>query len=888
MKQSIDPAIAEALRSLLLEGAGHGKGGTGIVLTTAPTQWRGELRNGTSVVNVAPAMGVVSSWAFDSALEASVIDQLLAAGWSPDAVVQEFRPSLSARRIFDAALLGPDRRPIAVVEIKSRTALNYAESKLQEQLRSATDAPWLVLTDGNQFAVTDARTGETKRLQAAPAPADFGLSSALSLVGQYAPRSVQDLVALVARLAPTWVAIDFTIPWGMRVNLSSDAERERWAPLLAALPEDAERRTTEALHLLALWSAALPTLHRLAVVLPKGTMELPGHEWLRQALATQLAPLAILELPSDVFRPLTSLETSILCLERGTTKVYLDAVGSRRELTDLSSRSWALALQSWLSTGEVALDANSGYVRDVTQLGAWTFGANHPELSGLRARLGRLGEVRQLGELCEVRRGRFTRRDAAPEEGAEVLLVQAAHLREGELQLVSDDETLLPSARLPEGSLLASGDILLPEVISSNFSAVVYRGGRPAVAASSVCVLRLTSDAVSSAYLTEYLNSAVGKRLLKATAVGGTVIPRLLPARLRELLVPLPPGRILFEELEKVRQTEGRLYEEAESLADRRSALFEVESAAALESDLAELLRSGRVLTASMSLAKKPEFQIANFYPFPIAYGYRLLDSRFSAHELLRDQLRVAENVLAFLGSLGLSLVLESDRSSTGLSLGKTWQGGISPGDWREIIGRCSRVFGSYPEHPLARALASLNINVTQKGFGALVDRLIVLKNDFKHDRIDEGRVEPASRELAALLPDVMRHLAFMTDYPIRQVVDIDAARGGGFEVLCLRYTGDHPGLPKEKLRMLLAPPRKGDLFIRLDENRWVSLFPFMSVVRCPRCSTREVYFVDKLDGKNGKPMAELKSFERGHPAADPEVGAEVAALLLQWSRPQS
>jgi hypothetical protein len=51
--------------------------------------------------------------------------------------------------------------------------------------------------------------------------------------------------------------------------------------------------------------------------------------------------------------------------------------------------------------------------------------------------------------------------------------------------------------------------------------------------------------------------------------------------------------------------------------------------------------------------------------------------------DLYREQLRFAENVLAFLASLCLALLREEDRDGMDLDLRKYWSGGISFGDWK-------------------------------------------------------------------------------------------------------------------------------------------------------------------------------------------------------------
>ena len=194
-------------------------------------------------------------------------------------------------------------------------------------------------------------------------------------------------------------------------------------------------------------------------------------------------------------------------------------------------------------------------------------------------------------------------------------------------------------------------------------------------------------------------------------------------------------------------------------------------------------------------------YQISSSYPFPLAFGFRSLMSVVDARDLYREQLRIAENLLAFLASVSLSLLREQDRDKIGIDSTEYWLGGTSPGDWKDIIGRCSKVFAAYEDNPLALAISRLNIRSEKKGFGKDVAALIRAKNDYKHDRgpvILEDIVE-ASQVVQETLKRCMEALAFLTDYAIRQVEDVKVSRRGDeFLLKCLRYTGDHPSFPQE------------------------------------------------------------------------------------------
>jgi hypothetical protein len=232
-------------------------------------------------------------------------------------------------------------------------------------------------------------------------------------------------------------------------------------------------------------------------------------------------------------------------------------------------------------------------------------------------------------------------------------------------------------------------------------------------------------------------------------------------------------------------------------------------------------------------------FQIANFYPFPVAYSFRLLASIVNPAELYNNQLRVAENLLAFIASVSLSLLQKKDLAEAGINLRDYWQHGISPGDWKTIAARSSKIFATYRDVPLAAAIQRLNIGSEKKGFGPTAKFLVESINDYKHHRgpaLED--YAQASRMVEAALIDAMQRIAFFTEYPIRQVHDINPRRKGGkVDLKCLRYTGDHPGLPQEEIEFDRSP-HKGDLFIDLGRQNWVSLYPFITSMNCPNCKT--------------------------------------------------
>lgn len=545
----------------------------------------------------------------------------------------------------------------------------------------------------------------------------------------------------------------------------------------------------------------------------------------------------------------------------------------------MNSRPWFDSLSKWMKDKT----PSTGYTARVENNITWAVRANDPEIEKTFERLGRLGELVTLNELCEIHRGVIIDRTIeATEEGIPV--VRLSNLKGGYLNL--EDVRRVRKDAIPEQALLKAGDLLVPEMIADQFSVVLNRSSELLAFGTNVFVLRLKDSRVSTEYLLEYLNSSTVRKLIAAKAFSrNTGLQTISRKQLGELSVPIfDPA--LFHGLGDIQKIELELRTKADELESFRRSLFDAQNLHNFQSGLGELKRRGNILSTSLQSASRLEFQIANFYPFPIAYGFRLLASIVTPSDLYKEQLRIAENILAFIGSVSLALLQEQDRSESGIDPKEYWQGGISPGDWKDITARSSRVFADYKDHPLAASVNRLNIGSDRKGFGRDIAALIKAKNDFKHDRGPnvETEIIKATQETQETLKRCMELLTFFTEYPIRQILDINfPRRGTTVNLSCLRYTGDHPGLPQEDINLpretvLRADLRKGDLFLDTGTLGWIPLHPFISSMSCPACKARETYSIDKWDRQRG--TVEIKSFERGHS----DTSSEIAEALATWT----
>lgn len=297
----------------------------------------------------------------------------------------------------------------------------------------------------------------------------------------------------------------------------------------------------------------------------------------------------------------------------------------------------------------------------------------------------------------------------------------------------------------------------------------------------------------------------------------------------------------------------------------------------------------GEVSLVSGSKSKlTPEpTSIADTYPLPIAYSWSLLEGLWDPRDLYREQLRHAENVLAFLGSVCLAVLDDQDYEKAQLDLRAPWQSGISFGAWKLIVQRCSKVFQGYRDNALAAEICRLNIGSERRVFGADVATLIRARNDFHHGRgpVMEEDIVEASNDAQERLRRCMEALSFFAQYPIRLVQDFDVdRRNDDFILKCLRLEGDGPGFPQERVSFPRAQPR-GDLMLDLGSENWAQLYPFIVASNCTHCRYRETYFIDRWNDRKNTTL--MKSFERGHTEERTDI-SDTLALLAEGQKSES
>jgi len=432
------------------------------------------------------------------------------------------------------------------------------------------------------------------------------------------------------------------------------------------------------------------------------------------------------------------------------------------------------------------------------------------------------------------------------------------------------------------------GDILFSH-IGGNKAIVVDQTLSGVLVGNHINVIRLKPEYnYLKQYVVEFLRSDKGHSLLSKYFVGG-ITPVLRLSDLRGIKIPIPEESVV-QLLSSIQQVETNLVQRIEKARELRTKLFNITDADVIHRQLDELGTETKILSSGLIQADSLDYQIRNFYPYPLAFPYRSLSAIYDPVQKYPEQLRVAENLLVFLAALGLAVAqmndgLKNQTDITSTVVKKFFGGGISPGDWQSLALFAGRAVRGQRRYAIGDSFASLwfkGSGSKETEFASDTKKLVVLKNDFKHDR---GPKTPydfqlASEEIQTIIDFCYTQLSFLVRYPIRFVQSMDIDYLTKVAVLeTLVYEGDHPGLRREQVYHP-TPLSKNMLYLEIDKDLWTPFYPHISVHYCPSCKMRETYFIDRWDNDN---KAVLKSFERGHTHESDSDAKQVITNLEYW-----
>ena len=238
---------------------------------------------------------------------------------------------------------------------------------------------------------------------------------------------------------------------------------------------------------------------------------------------------------------------------------------------------------------------------------------------------------------------------------------------------------------------------------------------------------------------------------------------------------------------------------------------------------------------------------------------------------------------MAFLASIAVAVARNRSEEGVKQKVTNNWLGGMSPGDWIELISDSVNLLENVQDDPLCRDLYLLwwqRKGKKETAFARALRDIIPFKNHFKHDRAPTSQklIMCESANLRGKLREVMDGLGIFLNYPIRSIIEIDVdSKTSEMIYKTVKLSGDHPVLPTEEIRFI-KPLSRNTLHIQDGKNNWISLDPFLTFQECPECGHRETYFIDIWPAKHG--LAQLKSFECGHTFESDAIGETLCSLF--------
>ncbi|MGB3492252.1 MAG: hypothetical protein WBA57_05965 [Elainellaceae cyanobacterium] len=394
--------------------------------------------------------------------------------------------------------------------------------------------------------------------------------------------------------------------------------------------------------------------------------------------------------------------------------------------------------------------------------------------------------------------------------------------------------------------------------------------------ANTVLAIRPDHAIIAVDFLADYLSSDTFLRHARTVCSTLHDAIRLTVTDLANVPVPLYPVDLL-KDFDVIRDEEQHLRTRADELHRVIVSFFNFGTEAALREAVNDVRLQTNIVEQSLQAATDPDFQIRTFYPFPIAYPYRLTDLDIEPTKTLYELHRVSEAIAAYIASL-LLVLLEPLPTTMQKYVKRSFGGhGATFGNWYKIIVQGTEYLDSGTS-ALHRSLAHLG----KTAFLRQVKELLQYRDDFHHPSGTGSLVGAAAvaRESAIrkTMRSVMLELAFLCEHPLYLPMDYDVVRATGlFRTVALKYTGDHPGMRKFEVDLHHAVT-KNDLCTAIGNgDMWRSLYPYLSVAHCPVCGSRETYYVDEW--QPGK-AARIRSFERGHEQISDEIGHELSLRL--------
>lgn len=482
----------------------------------------------------------------------------------------------------------------------------------------------------------------------------------------------------------------------------------------------------------------------------------------------------------------------------------------------------------------------------------------------------------KLGEVCDIRVGLSSRGELEPEQTTKLLVIQGVDIANTSLKRADLKTRSLQSDDANKYKII-EGDVIIPVISRTPKALIVTKELAGAVAMRSVIIIRPDLNLLSPQYVAAFLTSDKFAKLARTVSSTLKGDWRLSVTSLRDINFPMY-SKAELDNFAALYSESQQLINRADDLQVLISSFFDITNSEFLQQKLIEYSVSARVAQLSIDVAIDINFQIKNFFHFPIAFPYRLLQTEFETTKIQRRLHQTSEGVAAYTAGLLLSSLGPIPKDLAQYVKRAFGGYGATFGNWFQIIQR-SVPYLDETSSSFHRDMKYLLLRKDADAFLTLMEFLLKSRDDFHHgEELGGTDVEEAIINIHDNLSKALKQLSILTRHPLYLPVDFDSLRGkSNVTVTALKYIGDHPGMKKISVELGM-PPKKNDLYIAIDDSQdWRCLYPFISIQYCKHCKFRETYYVDQW--KIGS-AAKLKSFERGHTVESVEIGTALADLL--------
>jgi hypothetical protein len=583
------------------------------ILSTNPLVWGGQHQ----AIDIGPLLGAsATDPGRPQDVERDVAFAFQSAGWDQQRIMREFRPNLKSSERIDIALLGDDGQCLVAVEVKWNTSPNWPWRVSEARLLLgivAPEVPWHCITDGSGYLLHNNATGARVELPHPFSPESLATGDFTrrpSGKGNV-PISFLELGDLVMKAR--WVVLDHTIP-AQRLGPQH--------PTKALLEEQLGRRLPPVVDLtqgMLAWLAQRENIAWLGGFGLAFILRGESSQWVRDQLGARFFVRSVIEFGGGLAEVPPSVRFCVFQLGCTPAPAFLAAVtGDPRRALAATVR----AAKQFFAGEKPA----TGFTAEVQRTGRWAVSLYDPELNKLEQRLAGIGPTKPLSEVCEILRGFPPSAQGRNARQGVPIVTRAADLDAPE-SLPEDARRVALTPEI-ERYLFRPGDVVVPAIRGGAIRCVLVQSELQLVPSDHLFILRATEPTLTGEFLAEYLNSTLATRLIEER-YSGSAGPILTARSLGSLPVPML-GRPVELDLREIGTLEAALRQRANELQLQRQTLFDATTAQGFASAVQELRRKGDVLSRSVLRADDLGFQVANFYPFPIAYGYRLLLARAS------------------------------------------------------------------------------------------------------------------------------------------------------------------------------------------------------------------------------------------------------------------